>query len=281
MRRIARLIVGGLVAGWLVVTGFAWAQEFPEPDGRILILGTFHFADAGLDEFKPEYDVDIASPERQAELEEVLAALEAFAPSKIAVEVRPERQAELDESYASYLAGEKKLTTDEVHQLGFRLGKRLGHQRLYAVDAERRFYEPWIDPDEYAAEHRQTGVTLDPWPALYTELYRAEDRAKTERSLGETFLALNEEEAVLRRHGRYLVESFKSGVGAEYPGVDSKIAWYNRNLRIFANLIRITEQKDERILLIIGADHVPIIRHAVRASPEYALVEVSDVLAKE
>ena len=45
----------------------------------------------------------------------------------------------------------------------------------------------------------------------------------------------------------------KAGEGGQYPGVDSKTAWYNRNLRIFANLQRLTEQPGERILLVIGA----------------------------
>jgi len=94
----------------------------------------------------------------------------------------------------------------------------------------------------------------------------------------EYLLHLNTEERILASHGIYLVGSFKAGVGEEYPGPDSKTAWYNRNLRIFANLQRITEREDERILLIIGAGHLPILRHAVQASPEYALVEVSEHL---
>jgi hypothetical protein len=35
---------------------------------------------------------------------------------------------------------------------------------------------------------------------------------------------------------------------------------------------------DERILLIIGAGHVPILRHCVLASPEDTLVEVQQYL---
>lgn len=268
---------------WLVVTATSVVAEapFPEPKAEILLLGTFHFADAGLDEFKPEYEVDVKSPQRQAELEVILAALAGFAPTKIAVEVKPERQSELDAGYQAFLAGELELSSHELHQLAYRLGKLLGHDKLWAVDAERRFYEPWVDPDEYAIKHGQREVYADPWPARYEALYRREDRAKTERSLTETLLAINEEESLLRHHGRYLVESFKAGVGDEYPGVDGKIAWYNRNLRIFANLQRITELEDERILLIIGAGHVPILRHCVEASPEYAVVEVAEVLGPE
>ena len=49
-------------------------------------------------------------------------------------------------------------------------------------------------------------------------------------------------------------------MGAEgaYPGPDHVTAWYNRNLRIFANLQRLAAAPDERILLVIGAGHVRI-----------------------
>ena len=57
--------------------------------------------------------------------------------------------------------------------------------------------------------------------------------------------------------------------------------WFNRNLRIFANLQRITERPDERILLVIGAGHLAILRHCVQASPEYDLVEVAEYLNPE
>ncbi|HUO86729.1 MAG TPA: DUF5694 domain-containing protein [Thermoanaerobaculia bacterium] len=249
-----------------------------EPAGQILLLGTFHFSDAGLDNYRPEHDIDVFSERRQAEIEEVLERLAAFQPTKVAVEVMPARQARLDDEYRAYLAGELELSSNEIHQIGFRLAARLEHERVWAVDAERRFYEPWVDPDEYAAEHGQTEVLEDPWPERYEALYRYEDRLKVEQTLREHLLYRNRPEVALRNAGRYLVESFGAGRGDEYPGVDSKIAWYNRNLRIFANLKRITERDGERILLVIGHGHLGILRHAVEASPEYRLVEVEDYL---
>ncbi len=50
------------------------------------------------------------------------------------------------------------------------------------------------------------------------------------------------------------------------------------NSRIFANVQRITEGPQDRILLIIGAGHLGLLRHAFETSPEYQLVEVGDVL---
>lgn len=245
---------------------------------QILLLGTFHFSNPGLDSYRPEHDVDIFSERRQAELGTVLDRLATFRPTKIAVEAMPDRQERLDDEYRAYLAGETELSSNEIHQIGYRLAERLDHDRVWAVDAERRFYEPWVDPDEYAAEHGQVEISNDPWPERYQALYRYEDRLKIEQSLGEHLLFRNRPDVVRWHAGRYLVESFKAGVGDDYPGVDSKIAWYNRNLRIFANLLRIMDREEERILVVIGSGHLGILRHAVESSPECQLVEVAEYL---
>ena len=252
--------------------------SWPEPPVKLLILGTFHFKDAGLDSYRPKHDVDILSAKRQAELVELLAS---FRPTKVAVERLPAEQPALDSQYKSYREGTLAPSSNEIVQLGFPLAAHLGHDRLYAVDAKRRFYEPWVDPDEYAANHGQEN-RLDPllW-LLYERQLAFEDKLKTRATLRGFLLHLNTPERILRSHGQYLIGNFEVGSGDDYPGVDSKTAWYNRNLRIFANLQRIADLQGDRILLVIGAGHVPILRHAAEASPQFELVEVSEVLERD
>jgi hypothetical protein len=132
-------------------------------------------------------------------------------------------------------------------------------------------------PEAYAREHGQEHL-LSQWSPRFQKLYEHGDGLNTQLTLREILLRANSEEHILKGHGHYLVDWFKVGVGNEYPGVDWVTAWYNRNLRIFANLQRITEAPDERILLIIGGGHLPILRHCVLASPEYHLVEVKEYL---
>lgn len=80
-------------------------------------------------------------------------------------------------------------------------------------------------------------------------------------------------------HGHYLVGAFKAGDGTEYPGADHLSAWwYNRNLRIFANLLQLAREPEDRVLFIVGAGHVPIIHHAAQSAPDVELIEVADVL---
>jgi hypothetical protein len=128
----------------------------------------------------------------------------------------------------------------------------------------------------YAEKHGQTHVLSE--MDAYFSAYEEEDAKRLERTLRETLRQANEPGNILEGHGSYMIGSIKIGVGSEYPGVDSIVPWYTRNLRIFANLQRITDQPDDRLLLIIGGGHVPILRHCVEASPEYALVEVGDYL---
>lgn len=107
---------------------------------------------------------------------------------------------------------------------------------------------------------------------------RQDDAQNDQRTLAEILLRLNEPQAALRGHGMYLVDEFAVGQSDDYPGAERVTGWYNRNLRIFANLQRIAERPDERLLVIIGAGHLPILRHCAQASPECALIEAADYL---
>lgn len=272
-----------------------------QPTARIMLLGTFHFEDRGVDRYKPQVGFDVFSERRQAEIVEVVERLAKFRPQKIAVERRAQDQPEIDVSYGDYLEGRFQLPGDEVYQLGFRLAKHLGHRRVYCVNAWGRYYEPAVDieahvqehgldraylddllsphtPDAYAREHGQEHL-LSQWEPRFNELYEHEDQLKAQVSLREVLLRSNDQTLIVRGHGHYLVDRFKVGEDGEYPGVDWVTAWYNRNLRIFCNLQRITETPEERILLIIGGGHLAILRHCVLASPEYELAEVREVLA--
>jgi pheromone shutdown protein TraB len=61
------------------------------------------------------------------------------------------------------------------------------------------------------------------------------------------------------------------GKGQSYPGVDWLASWYERNLRIFANVLRITESTDERILIVYGSGHVPLLMQYLRESKRYRI----------
>lgn len=50
------------------------------------------------------------------------------------------------------------------------------------------------------------------------------------------------------------------GTGTDYIGVDWVRWWYQRNLTIFSNLSGLVSDSNDRIILLIGAAHIYLVR---------------------
>ncbi len=231
----------------------------------LMILGTFHMANPGRDLVNLEAD-DVLTPRRQGEIRELVQRLRAFRASRVAVEVDRRHQQALDERYRAYRAGHRELDRSEVEQIGFRLARALGHPRVYAVDA---LQDTPIDPGEtdfptFAREHGQEDL-LD---AVLAEgaRWKAREQAILEKgTILDLLRHLNQPEVQKKQHRVYFT-IVRIGAGDRYPGASWVQAWYGRNLRIFANLIRLVTSPDDRILLIIGAGHVYLLERFARES---------------
>jgi hypothetical protein len=264
-------ILLSLVLG--IASAAAQAPTQAEP-AHVLILGTYHFANPGLDVVQIEVD-DVLSDRRQAEIQELIDALAAFAPTKIAVEQMPETRTRLDSLFHAYLAGTHELSRNEVQQVGFRLAARRGLDRVYPIDHRGEF--PFGAVMEYAQEHDPAFVE-----SIQEELQRItteENRRQREYTIGQILRLSNDPQELAADHGSYL--RFASvGGGDTYVGADLLSKWYDRNIRIHTNLQQIAAPGD-RILVIVGAGHAPILRHLVTSDPEMVLVEAVDYLPIE
>lgn len=246
------------------------------PRARVLLLGTFHFDNPGRDAYKPRHDANVLSVARQREVDDVVAHLAAYHPTRIAVEWPRERQAVLDSLYREFRAGRLAPRAGEVFQLGFRLAALLGIERVDAVDVER--HEALLDAVRPYERDFDAANSADAWRPRYRRLYAWEDSLKTTRSLREQLRYMNAPTTIRRGHGAYLVGYFKVGGDTSYVGPDFVAGWFDRNLRIFRNLQRLTRGPAERILVIYGAGHLATLRHFVESSPEYQLVEADRYL---
>lgn len=267
------------VSGYIKQMNMLMGNDLPKP--KLMMLGTFHFADAGLDDYKPKHSVDILSEERQAQVQELVDFLARYQPTKIAIEYRPDRQTYFDSLYQEYRSGglrDKKL---ETIQIAFRLANQLGHEKLYCVDAARQHY-PYLlenfDYNVYTDTVSRPSRYYEGYNERYTRMYEFEDSLKTLTDLKTYFLYKNSPERINMSHGNYLLSTTAMGIPGDYIAPDLQTSWYNRNLRIYSNIAKLIERPDERILLLIGAGHLPILRHAVEASPALELVEVATYL---
>jgi len=231
-----------------------------------MVLGVFHFANPNADYAKFQ-GTDVLTPARQQEVATLVTQLAGFRPTKIALERPPSEADSINADYREYLAGRFTLTRNEVHQLGFRLAAQLHLSQLYPVD-----FPTGMDIDSvmaYAKAHDQAFIAW--FQATIGRVVQVMDRMQREESLVQNLRFLNEPATLLQAQQPY-AEMAAVGAGDGYVGARVVGQWYERNLRIFGNLSTIAQPGD-RILLIIGQGHAPILRELVRSHPEMQLVE--------
>ncbi|MFL5381350.1 MAG: DUF5694 domain-containing protein [Longimicrobiaceae bacterium] len=243
----------------------------PGPRAQVLVLGAYHFDNPGLDLVKVDIP-DVATPAKQAEVAAVVEALARFRPTKIAVEARQESARRLDSLYAAFRAGRHELARSEVQQLGFRLAHRFGHARVYPIDVGGDL--PFDALMRYAAVHDTPFVAR--FQRLIGQIGAEQARMHRESSIGAILRAENDPSRIEWGHRQY-VEMARVGAGDGYAGADVLAKWYERNIRIFANLQRLAEPGD-RILVIFGAGHAAILRQLIAADSHLELLDVREFL---
>ncbi len=271
MDRHSFLPLAGFVIAALAVRAHAQAPELlvrpPKPWPQVMVLGTVHLDNPGADVVKARID-DVLAEKRQREIEAVVTGLARFAPTKIAIEVTPAYESRVNDEYRAYLAGSFQLTRDEIHQVGFRLAKALGHSRLYAVDHK-------LDLDfqtalEFAAEHGQKaelewfGSVMQKIERYFTDLY-------ARGTVAEILAAQNDDASADDGVALYQLMS-RIGMDDSYAGADVAADGYKRNLRIYTNVLRLIDSPADRVLVVIGGGHRPLLRQFFLQSPGYELV---------
>ena len=260
----------------------------------IMILGSGHLANPGADVYNIKMD-DVLAAKRQDEISELVRLLKAYQPTKIAFEQDPSQDTELNANYQGYLNGTRELGRSEIDQIGFRLARQMGHPKVYGVD-----YWPWPDrnpffPDGFdwnLIDYRKFAETHDqkhflrPPPLPEGKMTKDKNGAtwiEPEKyvSIIDMYIRLNEPESRSADHQAYL-QSARVGLCDQYPGANwVSHSWYDRNLKIYVNLTRITESADDRILLIIGAGHVYLVQQFLEESGDYIVESPLDYLSAE
>ena len=258
----------------ILICGASAAQDRKQPPQvQVMTLGVFHFAYPNLDAVTVDAEDQISVLEEpyQSEIISISRAIEKFNPTIVCVETVPDRQQHIDSIYLSYLAGSSEPERNEIYQLGFRIAGNLNLPGVYCVD-------DWGRPYDNINELFQDSVRLSRLGDYYRNspdsIYRVPTFSGRISSIIDELIRLNNPEYLSDRLSIYLLNPFKyEEEPGDFTGVDFETGrWYNRNLRIFRNIQRIRQGPDDRILLIIGAEHLNLLNLFFDVSKEYELV---------
>lgn len=66
----------------------------------------------------------------------------------------------------------------------------------------------------------------------------------------------------------------------DYAGADLLAAWYQRNMRIYQNIVKLVESSNDRILVIFGAGHLAWLRQNIANDSAVRLRKLADLTAQ-
>lgn len=238
---------------------------------QVLLLGTYHMANPGLDAENVDAD-DVRAPRRQREIQQLVDRLAEFRPQRVMVEWPYEQRRRVDSLFQVVRGWEtfEAESRNEVVQVGFRLARQLGHEHIYPVD-----HQLPLGNDSLRALRERGGRTIhtmDYSRLVPPRLLADDDSLLRALTVGEYLRWMNEEEALRKNHFLMFQHNLGAGEGSNYGGPELLATWYRRNLYITHNMLRSVEPGDERVLLLMGTGHVRALRHILDEAPHFCPV---------
>ena len=285
-----RSIFCTLLTGALLGTAHlaaAQAPAVPTTKIKVYLVGTFHF-NASTADVNHGTAVDMRTPQKQRELDELVRKLLPTRADKVFVEFKLREQPYVDSTYARYRNNQLKAGNNEVYQLGYRLAGKLGLARVYCADADGEFDYPAAQA--YAKQHGQEAILngfLQTQPGdSMGQLIEARNRlrhvalptdvTRPGETLLRQFIERNSAATDRANMDAYLLRGARVGGGDSYVGADLTGEYFKRNVRIYTNLLRAVDVRhDKAIVLIIGFGHAALLKSILRYN---SLFEVAEVL---
>ena len=239
----------------------------------VLILGTDHFEKSAVQDYAKTTELDILNEQKQEEIRKIVACLKKFSPTKIVLEYPYKNQPKLTSEYQEYLSGERELSVNERHQIGFRLAKEMGHSNIFAVDWNEEEGVPGIF--EYMDRNETVG-SRQVFKDLEKIVTEANEKSKSS-TVGEYLKFLNDIQQVRRSHQLYMDIAL---IGEDDDPIGAKWVanyWYYRNLLIYKNIKNLASEND-RLLVIYGVGHVHLINQFVQEGDHFSNENVGEYL---
>jgi hypothetical protein len=264
------------------ITSILRSLPIPDkPKNKVLILGLPHFDNTtNASDVRAAKVIDMLTPANQKEIEDVVQQLKKFNPTKICIEWEEKLDSTFESRYKKYYTENTRLPVGEYYQIGFRLAKAMGHSKLYCIDSRPPQSAAVRQIDDIEKYAKQYGG----WEEMnsYTQLNNAFNKyTDSVRYL------LNLKDYVLFGNSDAVKQQFKRlwftglvhvGNKQAYAGADITGNWYTRNTRIFSNVKKISTEPEERILIIYGMSHAFILEEIFRASHEFVVTEIKDII---
>ena len=255
-----------LISFLTIAIGNAQTEQISTDKIKVLNFATFHLSrssDANTSE------VDINDPQVKRDIERVVAKLVKFRPTIICIEVPATESAGTDKIYQEYKIDQSNTTgwSEEINAIAFEVGRLTGVQHIYGIDDPIGFDYPKLMAMAENATDKVTNdfliknqESLDQYNAL---------------SILDKFININTDHWKSETFNFYNTLATMHTPG-NYEGSEIIARFYDRNLRLYTNLVEVPATAQDRILVILGGTHTAYLDIFLRNNPRYELMDATD-----
>ncbi len=244
----------------------AYAETAGKP--KVMIMGTFHFANPGLDAVKTD-QMNVMLPQNQTYLEAFSKRVADYAPTHVLIECRPEDNAKYDELFRQYVAGDYSLPSNENYQIGFRLAKQAGLTGIICYDNREIEWKGGALYDYLPSHEPKLDAEKQALIAEITERITQDHKTKSLKEL----LLLNNEPSEDALNKFFYVMTNEAGAGTNFVGADAAASWWHRNFRMYA-MIQKYAQPGTRVFALGGQGHTAIMKDLLALDQKRVDVDV-------
>lgn len=258
----------------------SWDLFSQDRPTQIAFLGTLHFKQFHNEAIETQ---NFLSERRQLEFEALAKKLAVFNPNVIYVEREPSYQKDLDSLYKLPLS---KTGISEVYQIGFRMARRLNHQTVYGVDHYESISQNLIESGDNYEEFR---TALKSFQNLGREITK--QFLSGELTIQAFLAEINRKDRIEMSHrlffntpayvtnGRFSREEGLGLIDNRFIGSEFISLFYNRNLKIYSNILnKQSQDKANRILIIVGQTHVGVLQSLFELNTKFEVTDINTFL---
>jgi hypothetical protein len=238
---------------------------------QLMIVGMAHLV-ARHDVHNSKFSGDPRSPQRQAQIAQIVERLARFHPTKVLIE-DPDGDPKVIASYKAFVSGHFILPPGEDYQIGFRLARAANDPTIYPADT----WGPTLAllDEKTAAGKRNIAYLTKALPNVSSPAFDGFIAKSNELEQTGTYLDvlryINTDAAIRANAGMY---SVFAGLGGppDSPGAAYVAQWYTRNTFIWANILRAIKPGD-RVVVLFGQGHEYLLREFARMNPNIEYVD--------
>lgn len=260
------------------------ASEIEKETKKVLLIGTFHYNNPGADVAKTK-DFDILNSKSQNQLEQIAAKISDFDPSKFFVEWPFDEQKELDSLYNLYLENkyfENDSLSDfylknEIFQLAFRASKKIDLGQPIAIDYRNTEF-PFDSLMTVIGTAKQSNLQTEIVNGIQFFTTEFDNRISNGVSLLDLTYFLNSDDMRKKSNRIHTEVPLLAGEKENFIGPYLASEWHRRNLSMWSLVQKSLDANDEKIVLLLGASHIAMIKEYIDSNEDWEAVELKEII---